>query len=86
MIDLGQTQRVPSFRNTLIDKVDRDRLEGKRYVCSGSRVCRERFLSPRYVDIFVQLDVDLGACAIIIVTVRQDVSCESVRASQAAAA
>lgn len=66
VIDSREPQWVPTFRNTLIDEVDWNRLEGEGHIGSSSFMGHECLCSPEGVNIFVQLDIDFRARTTII--------------------
>ena len=58
----------------MIDKVDWDRLKGESHVGSRGLISSHCLLSPKGVDIFVQLRIDLRACAAIVMSVNMSIS------------
>lgn len=70
MVYLGEIEGVAAVGDPLVDKVDWDGLESKGHVGSGGGVSRESLLSPERVDVIVELCVNFGACASVIVALK----------------
>ena len=68
MIDLRKVEWVAPFVDTLPNHVGGNRLQGEGHVGARERVNRHCSLPPECIDVFVQLRIDLGGRAAIIVT------------------
>lgn len=66
VIDPWEPQWVSTFRDTLIDEIDGNRLEGEGHIGTSSFMRRKCLRSPEGVNIFVQLDINLRARTTII--------------------
>ncbi len=68
MIHSRKPKWISTLCDTMIDKVDWNRLEGERHIGSSGVVNRSRLLSPECMDIFVQLCIDPRTRASIVMT------------------
>ena len=59
---------IATFGDSLIGKIGWDRLEGKGHISPCSATSRKRLLAPECINVFVQLCIDLGTRASIIMT------------------
>ena len=66
VVDFKKPERIATLGDTLIDKIDRDRLESEYHISSSSVVGCSRLLPPERIYIFVQLYMDLSTRAPII--------------------
>ena len=81
VVDFEESKGIAAFEVTLVDEVNRKWLEGKCHVSSSGFMSSDYLLSPKVVNVLVQVRICFGACPTVIMNA--EISANLLRPSRA---